>query len=275
MIETIAEIGWNHLGNMDLAEEMIGSAAKAGATYAKFQTWKTTNLIPGPWDNDGRRELYKKAELTSENHVRLKAFCDSCQIKFLTSVFSEDCVDLVRSLTDVVKIPSPEIANKQLLHCVVEANFAKIFLSTGASRSWEIDEALNILSGQNLVLMHCVSCYPCPSDLANLEKIDWLKKKHTNVGYSGHVEGIMDALASIQYGIVAIEKHFTIDKTLSGRDNQFAIVPDQLTFLVEYIKKHEEMCKLKSIESFQEEDVVRTVYRGRWGANDYKGLLKK
>ena len=47
MIKIIAEIGWNHMGNMDLAEKMIISAADNGADICKFQTWSEKNLKPG------------------------------------------------------------------------------------------------------------------------------------------------------------------------------------------------------------------------------------
>ena len=33
-IKFIAEIGWNHMGNINLAERMIKAASKAGADYA-------------------------------------------------------------------------------------------------------------------------------------------------------------------------------------------------------------------------------------------------
>ena len=59
MIDIIGEIGWNHMGDMDLAEKMIVSAKDAGATYAKFQTWSVDRLKPGVWDTDGRREIYE------------------------------------------------------------------------------------------------------------------------------------------------------------------------------------------------------------------------
>ena len=59
----IAEIGWNHMGSIPLAEKMIKAAKRSGADYAKFQTWSVKNLKPGPWDNDGRRQIYEKAEL--------------------------------------------------------------------------------------------------------------------------------------------------------------------------------------------------------------------
>ena len=68
MVEVIAEIGWNHMGDMDLAEEMIKSASESGASYAKFQTWSTKRLKSGEWDHDGRRQIYEKAELSVEDH---------------------------------------------------------------------------------------------------------------------------------------------------------------------------------------------------------------
>ena len=59
-IDIIAEIGWNHMGDMNLAEKMIVSASKSGADICKFQTWSVKNLKSGPWDEDGRKEVYKK-----------------------------------------------------------------------------------------------------------------------------------------------------------------------------------------------------------------------
>ena len=71
-IEIIAEIGWNHMGNMSLAKKMILMAKKNGADIYKFQTWSEKNLKPGPWDIDGRREIYIKAELSLKKHILLK-----------------------------------------------------------------------------------------------------------------------------------------------------------------------------------------------------------
>ena len=65
-IKIIAEIGWNHLGDMNLAKQMILAAKNSGADYAKFQTWSVDRLKNGVWDNDGRREIYKKAELSKQ-----------------------------------------------------------------------------------------------------------------------------------------------------------------------------------------------------------------
>ena len=56
MIKIIAEIGWDHMGDMDLAETMIKSASESGANIVKFQYWDPAYLKKGDWDDDGRRE---------------------------------------------------------------------------------------------------------------------------------------------------------------------------------------------------------------------------
>ena len=95
----IAEIGWNFIGNIALAKEMIDSAKESGADYAKFQTWSVDDLKPGPWDNDGRLELYKKAELSIEQHIELKNYCDKKKILFLTSVFNKKYFSFLKDLS--------------------------------------------------------------------------------------------------------------------------------------------------------------------------------
>ena len=83
----IAEIGWNHMGNMDIAEKMIIKAKKAGCDTAKFQTWKVKRLKSGEWDYDGRREIYNDAELSEENHNFLKEKC-------IENSILSDCEDI-------------------------------------------------------------------------------------------------------------------------------------------------------------------------------------
>ena len=64
----IAEIGWNFMGDMSLAENMISAAASSGATHVKFQYWREEQLKKGEWDSDGRREIYKSAQLNEEKY---------------------------------------------------------------------------------------------------------------------------------------------------------------------------------------------------------------
>ncbi|MDA7805940.1 N-acetylneuraminate synthase family protein [Candidatus Pelagibacter sp.] len=112
----IAEIGWNHMGSLKLAEQMIKAASQSGADYAKFQTWSVSNLKPGPWDKDGRKQIYEKAELKESNYIEIKKICKKYKIAFLTSLFNHEDYKLIKKLNlQEIKIPSPENRNSQLL----------------------------------------------------------------------------------------------------------------------------------------------------------------
>ncbi len=88
MIKIIAEIGWNHCGDLDLAKQMAKAAQESGATYAKYQTWSVNRLKSGSWDEDGRRQIYEKAQLSEQDHIDLINYCNTIGLKFLSSVFS-------------------------------------------------------------------------------------------------------------------------------------------------------------------------------------------
>ena len=79
----------------------------------------------------------------------------------------------------------------------------------------------------NIIPMHCVSSYPLEAEMANFPKMQEIKKLFGNFGYSGHYSGIEDAIIAIVNGASYIEKHFTIDKNLLGRDNKFALLPEE------------------------------------------------
>ena len=53
-----------------------------------FKRGKLKILKNGPWDNDGRRQIYEKAELKKNQYLILKKICNKYKIKFLTSLFN-------------------------------------------------------------------------------------------------------------------------------------------------------------------------------------------
>lgn len=260
----IAEIGWNHMGNMSLAKKMIKAAKDAGADFAKFQTWSTKTLHDGPWDKDGRLEIYKKAELTKKQHVDLIKFCKLHKINFLTSVFNHQDVAWLKKLKlKYIKIPSPEIHNEKLLKAV-NGNFSTVIASTGTATWNEVKKVKKIIKKSKLILLHCVSAYPANANNINLPRIEKLKKINKSVGYSGHLPGVHDAIASLNYEPEFIEKHFTIDNNLPGRDNKFALLPNQLKYLVDY-KNSLLLMNIYKGKDFQKVELdMRENYRGRW-----------
>ena len=274
MVEIIAEIGWNHMGDMDLAKKMIEAAADSGADYAKFQTFNIDNLKEGPWDEDGRREIYEKAQLSLEQHLELKDFCDYVGIIFMSSAFTVGDAELLAQVsTKCIKIPSIETSNTKLLrYC--SRNFDKIFMSTGATKLDEVNLAAANFVPEKLVLLHCVSSYPCPLEKVNLPRIMALKSTFSRVfsnsfGYSDHAEGIYAAVAALDYNIDVIEKHFTIDRNLPGRDNKFAILPEELRELKYHIKAKDLANIDRGSNLYQDCEMdARTIYSGRWSKNE-------
>ena len=265
----IAEIGWNHMGDMSLAKKMILKAKETGASIAKFQTWQVAKLKDGEWDNDGRKEIYHKAELSKADHELLMDYCQENEIEFMSSAFSIDDAKLLKDLNcEHIKIPSFEINNIELLN-YCKSNFKKIYLSTGTATEKEIIDVKNIFSNWNgkLIVMHCVSAYPCEAKNINLPRIEHLRKHFEFVGFSDHTQGVKTTISSIIFSPVAIEKHFTIDKTLPGRDNKFAILPEDMLFLTTYLKDQELSLIDHGINYQEIETSSRLFYRGRFDKN--------
>ena len=261
----IAEIGWNHMGNMNLAERMIKAAAKNGADFCKFQTWSVENLKNGPWDDDGRREIYEKAQLSESDHIFLKKICTKYKVGFFTSLFNVNDVSMLKKINKkIIKIPSHEIHNKILIQKCLN-NFEKVLISTGAAKWREIKNLLKLKNyKKKAILMHCVSSYPCDIKTINLPRIGALKKISKEVGYSGHYHGVEDALGAISLGCQYVEKHFTINRKLPGRDNKFAILPDDLKNISNFRDLYQSMNTNKGLDLQTCEMSTYKIYRGRW-----------
>jgi sialic acid synthase SpsE len=294
MTKVIAEIGFNYIDDMGLCREMIQAAKESGAEYAKFQYFDTKHLKPGPWDTDGRREIYEKAQLANQwpgGLDEVKNLCQDVGIKFLCTGFSQRHIQTLKysnrqtQFNSVVKIPSMESRNKELLKYSFQV-FDNVFMSTGTSKFSELKANLKHTcqyfptsqSGhrKKLILMHCVSSYPCEPSRANLPKINLLRElceqtpglEKFEIGYSDHCEGIEVAKQSLEYGVDWIEKHFTIDKNLPGRDNKFSILPDEMSELNNYIKTREETSKFLGKDYQYIESETRRDYTGRWDLKD-------
>ena len=118
--------------------------------------------------------------------------------------------------------------------------------------------------------MHCVSSYPCPNDKINLPRIKWLSTLSKNVGFSDHTKSTVIPALSVLYGATVIEKHFTTDNNLPGRDNANALEPDEFKIMVDNIQESvEALTDLGKGYQDIELDTVEN-YRGRWEPHDYE-----
>ena len=264
--ELIAEIGWNHMGDMKLASKMIKAAKNAGSDVAKFQSWKVSRLKGGEWDNDGRRKIYENAELSKQKHLFLIEECKRNDIEFLSSAFAVEDAKLLGSLNcKKIKIPSFEVNNFKLLE-FCKNNFNTIYVSTGTANKQEINALYKFFKNWKgkLIVMHCVSAYPCDSTKINLPRINHLRDYFENVGFSDHTQGIYSTISSICLNPKAIEKHFTTDHELPGRDNKFAILPNEMKDISKFIKIFVNSMNDHGIDYQDIEIQSREEYRGRF-----------
>ena len=268
----VAEIGWNFLGDLNIAKKMISSAKKAGADVVKFQIWDPKFLKKGPWDNDGRRNIYEKAFLDQKKYLKLKIFSNKKKIKCFASAFNLEGAKLLKKVGDKwIKIPSHEAYNIDLIKYALH-NFEKIIISAGCLKKKELDKLIKLIKSNNkiqkkTILLHCVSSYPLIPENCNFKKFEYIKKKLGNVGYSGHLQGIEDSVYALFNDAEVIEKHFTIDNNLPGRDNKFALVKSEFLELKKYINLKKKFNIDKGLDLQKCERDIYNNYRGRWSKN--------
>lgn len=267
-VKVVAEIGWNFMGDLDLAEKMISSAAESGANICKFQYWNPENLKEGPWDHDGRRKIYEAAKLDQNKIKILSDMCSASSVEFLVSVFSvKDAQFIYQQGFKSLKIPSHESYNVNLYEFCLQ-NFQRVFASIGACSENELDE-FSLLYGKykdqcDISPMHCVSAYPCDESRLNLPRVTALRERFGTTGLSDHSQSLLSGGLSVGLGAQVIEKHFTTDKTLPGRDNKFALDPAELKIYIDNIRSAELMMLDHGLSSQDIESDIINNYRGRW-----------
>jgi sialic acid synthase SpsE len=263
----IAEIGENHLGNMDMAKVMIEQAAIGGADFVKFQSYRGADVR----DDDPERDWFDFVSLSDDMHHKLKAHAECHGVQFMSSPFT---VERARLLCEglglaSIKIASSEMTNHPLLDYVNE-RAETVFLSTGMSNIEEIGESLEHLSRvPNVYVLHCVTQYPVQDEDANLLAIKTLKKAFPNyrVGYSDHSLGILAPVAAVAMGAEVIEKHFTLAKTLPGTDHVLSVTPDEFSEMVRQIRRLEIMKGSGGKAPIPAEMAIRDMVRTRWAKN--------
>lgn len=252
----IAEAGVNHNGDTDTALAMVDCAAEAGCDAIKFQTYRTEELVtpdaPSAQyqrNNAGEQtqfEMLRRLELTHGEFEQIALKCRTGGIQFLSTAFSRDDIDFLESLgVGMFKIPSGEITNMPYLE-YIGTKKKPVLLSTGMADMTEIGLALEVLTRAGtprsaVTVLHCTTEYPAPLADVNLSAMSSIRDEfRVQVGYSDHTEGIEIALAAVALGASAIEKHFTLDRSMGGPDHAASLQPDELRDLVSGVRHIEQ-----------------------------------
>ena len=248
---TIAEIGVNHNGSVELAHKHIDAAAQAGADAVKFQTFKADSLVRHnarkasyQADSTGAGTQFKMLqdlELQAEDFVALKLHCDTVGLDFISTAFDPASLEFVASLKPVcLKWASGELDNFPMLRRAGECELP-ILLSTGMGSLTDVSDAI-VCMGQNvpLVILQCISNYPAKLEDQNLLVLKTLIDEFkVPVGFSDHTIGQTAAIGARALGMSVLEKHFTLDRSFPGPDHQASIGPGEFADLVQTVRKLE------------------------------------
>ncbi len=249
----IAEAGSNHNQDFDVAKALIKSAAEAGADAIKFQTFRAKdhyskhtpgfNYLKEQGYQQSTYELICSLEINRDWHALLIDYAKLMGITFISSPCDTDAVDqLVELNIEAFKVASFDLPDVCLIRHM--AKYGKpMILSTGMADYADIKAAIQACymeDNENIILLQCTSLYPAPAHLSNLAAMKTMHKAFDClVGYSDHTLGIHVAVAAVALGACVIEKHFTLDRKLSGPDHSFAIEPDELSEMVHKIREVE------------------------------------
>lgn len=245
----IAEMSGNHNQSLDRALKIVDSAAKAGVSALKLQTYTadtmTLDISEGdfyiddknsPWKGHSLYELYQQAYTPWQWHKPIFDRCEELGIIGFSTPFDATAVDFLESLNvPCYKIASFENVDIPLLKKVAKTG-KPVFMSTGMATLSDLKEAVKALrenGTKDLVLLKCTSTYPANPKNSNILTIPDLKEIfNCEVGLSDHTLGIGVAIASIALGATVIEKHFTLCRADGGVDAAFSMEPEEMKTLV-------------------------------------------
>jgi len=242
----IAEAGVNHNGDLARARDMVAAAAAAGADIVKFQAFNAAGLVAKGAKtagyqaaNTGKADqvsLLDGLALSRDDFAVLAEDCRRRGIGFLATAFDVGIVeDLIAMGMDRIKIASGEITNTPALQRFAGLGLP-LLLSTGMATMDEVGSAIVTLKdagAAGITLLHCTSLYPAPPAALNLRAMIAMAERFgLPVGYSDHSLGDHAAIAAVALGAQVIEKHFTLDRALSGPDHAASLEPAELAAMI-------------------------------------------
>jgi len=267
--KVIAEIGCNHKGDMDIAKELITTAAIfCKADYVKFQKRHNRELLspeqyaaphPNPINAYGRTygEHRENLEFSVDQHKELMDFCDQMKIGYSTSVWDVTSAKQMAALKpEFLKVPSASNLHWPMLSVLADEFGGKIHLSLGMTTQDEMEQIVDFFEqrgrAKDLVIYACTSGYPVAFEDVCLLEITRLRERFADrvdaIAFSGHHLGIAADVAALALGVEWIERHFTLDRTWKGTDHAASLEPDGLRRLVRDVRAVSQALTYKKTE---------------------------
>ena len=277
-LKIIAEIGCNHKGDMEIAHEMIKTAAQfCQVDIVKFQKRHSKDLLtpeeynashPVPDNSYGETygEHREFLELNMEQHKQLKNWCEEFGVVYSSSVWDMTSTKEIASLNpELIKIPSACNLKFDMLDYLCKKYEGEIHISFGMTTKTEEEEIVRFFEergrAKDLVVYSCTSGYPVPIEDICLNEIIRLKNTFGNrvkaIGFSGHHLGIAPDVAALTLGAQSFERHFTLDRTWKGTDHAASLEPDGMRRLARDLRNVSKALTYKKKDILDIEQVQR------------------
>lgn len=274
----IAEAGCNHMGQMEIAHDLIETAAHfCKADVIKFQKRCPKELLtpeqynaphPNPANSYGKTygEHREFLEFTVDQHAQLKEWCEQAGITYATSVWDMTSAKEIASLKpEFIKIPSACNTHFEMLQWLCDNYDGEIQLSFGMTSHEEEEKIVKLFEAngraKDIVLFNCTSGYPVPFKDVCLLEITRMREAYENrvkaIGFSGHHLGIAVDVAAYTLGADIIERHYTLDRTWKGTDHAASLEPDGIRKLVRNLNAVHDALTYKESEILPIEQVQR------------------
>ena len=249
----IAEAGCNHMGQIEIAHELIKIASKVCKVDAiKFQKRCPRELLteeqynaphPNPVNSYGKTygEHREFLEFNLEQHSTLKKWCEEENIIYSTSVWDLTSAKEITTLQPrFIKIPSACNTHFEMLNYLCDNFKGEIQISFGMTSRAEEKQIIDLFESKNrlkdLIIYCCTSGYPVAYEDICLLEMNRLKESYGSkvkaIGFSGHHLGISVDIAAYTLGAEYIERHFTLDKSWKGTDHAASLIPSEMDSLV-------------------------------------------
>ena len=272
----VAEIGINHNGDTELAKEMIVAAAEAGVDAVKFQAFRAESLTSKTTKkaehqkralglDESPYEMWKRLEFSIEDFHQLKIQSEKCGLIFFSSIFDEDSLEMMSGIdTPLFKIASGDLTYLPFIRKVATKQ-KPIILSVGMGTLQEIADAIeeiHSVGNKEVILLQCTAQYPANISEINLLKMGKLQEVFdVPVGLSDHSTSLIVPALAAGFGASVIERHFTIDKNLSGSDQKMSTDPAEMKAIVEGVREAEKSLGSSYIGPTDSEQEGRKLFR--------------
>jgi N-acetylneuraminate synthase/sialic acid synthase len=247
----IAEIGHNHQGSLETAEELVAQAAACGANAVKLQkrsnrTLFTREQFNKPYENRNSfgntyGEHREFLEFGRDQYLRLMDMAREKGLALFATAFDIESADFLAELDmPAYKIASGDVTNTPLLRHVAALG-KPVILSTGGCLLEEVREAYEAMAplNPNVAILQCTSGYPSAYEELNLRVIKTYRDEFPAavIGLSAHDSGIAMSLVAYVLGARIVEKHFTLNRAMRGTDHSFSLEPVGLRKMVRDLRR--------------------------------------